>query len=141
MLPCAGGNNPTGGSLIIEFATPVTSLTFDFVLPDTVTPVTDGLSVTFKNDGNDVADLLVPANPAGGHLLGSLAYSGAEFNQVTIFFSLDAPTFNIAELSYEPVPDPTPPHPGFCGMGTAEFAVLSLTALMATQGRRRRVER
>ena len=130
-----------GGSLTFAFSAPVTQVNFDFSLLGVFAPVSDGLSITFKNGGNDVTDQVVPANTftpyypndptLGGDASGRLAYSGAAFDQATMFFSLDAPFFSVANLSYDNVPEVVlPPLPGQCGIGVVETMLMSLSGLM-----------
>lgn len=103
-----GITGTTGGVLIVDFSAPTTQLNLDFSLLGVSGSVSDGLLAIFKNGGNDVGDaeaaaIYVPLDPghpeAGGRALGSLAYQGAAFDQVFIYFSTDAPRFSAANLS------------------------------------------
>jgi len=98
----------TYGSLILDFSAPATELYFDFSLLGAVPTVSDGLFITFKNNGEDIADMLVAADLAdqNGDASGSLAYIGVEFNQALMFFSMEAPEFCVTDICYQPVPEP-----------------------------------
>ena len=108
----------TFGALIFDFSAPVTGLQFNFALFGTSTSDNSGaLDAILKLGGNDVTDFLVPAafvpydplNPSGGgDAFGSFSYGGAAFNQISMFFSLDAPVFTVDTISYEPAPASVP---------------------------------
>lgn len=148
-INASGIHGSTGGSLVFNFSTPVTHLNFDFSLQGVFAPVGDGLSITFKNGGNNVTDQVVPANSftpydpndptLGGDALGSLAYGGAAFDQVIMFFSPDAPFVSVANLSYDNLPEPVqPPLPGLCGIGVVETMLMSVLGLNFLRCVRRR---
>lgn len=105
----------TNGLLAFDFAAPATALNFDFSLLGATGSLDDGLFIMFKNGGNDVADMLIPATfipydpndlTQGGDAMGTLSYSGAAFDQAQMYLSLGAPYFSVSNLSYEPVPEP-----------------------------------
>jgi hypothetical protein len=104
------------GSLIFDFSTLATSLNFDFSVLGVTQSSDDALFIVFKNGGSDVTDMLVPASyvpydpsdpTAGGDAFGTLSYSGAAFDQALMVFSPSAPLFSVANVSFEPVPEPS----------------------------------
>jgi hypothetical protein len=113
-VSASGIYGSTAGSLILNFAAPIAQLHFNFSLLEVFGPVNDGVELIFTNGGADVTDQVIaasvftPYDPGdlalGGDATGSVAYSGAAFDQVTMFFSLDAPSFTLADLSYDTVP-------------------------------------
>jgi hypothetical protein len=140
--------SPTGitggtyGSLILTFASPVTSLSFDFALGNATGPIGDALAITFKGGGNDVSDFGVstanyspydPARPEnGGSSSGSVRFSGAAFDQAILFFSPDAGSFSVGNTSYANGSLPAltnvvvTPGNGFVAVGgTASFGALA----------------
>ncbi|MEI7436081.1 MAG: hypothetical protein WCL16_04655 [bacterium] len=106
----------TFGSLLFDFNTPVTSLKFDFSVLNVTGQVSNGLFISFLSGGVEVSNLLVaatnfvpydPVNPTlGGDALGSLAFNGIPFDQVAMYFSLDGPYFDVANIVYELEPMP-----------------------------------
>lgn len=101
----SGISGSTFGALSFTLISPATQLNFDFSLLGSSGLAEDGVTMTFTNGGADVADLTVPANSLqGGNANGSVAYNGAAFDQVTMLFSLNAPSFTVRNVSYEPVP-------------------------------------
>lgn len=102
-----------GGPLAFDFDAPATTLNFAFKLaggtPNAL--ITDALDITFSN--GDELVLTVPASfDASGNASGSLAYDSSlgslgSFVSATMFFSTDAASFNVSNISYDStVPEP-----------------------------------
>ena len=101
LVDSTGISGSTFGALTFLFISPTTQLNFDFSLLGVAAPSVDGVTMTFTNAGALVTDLIVPANTlAGGNANGSVAYNGAAFNQVTMFFSLDSTSFTAGNVTY-----------------------------------------
>ncbi len=116
---CVDGS--TNGTLVFGFSAPATQLYFDFTLLSAVTAdpgpqnIADALVILTYNGGNSIdvatADAsFVPYNsevdPTFGDALGSLAYIGAPFDQVFMYFSTVAPEFCVTSICYQPAPEP-----------------------------------
>jgi hypothetical protein len=122
-----GISGTTLGLLTFNFDAPAYSLNFDFFLRGGAPGlIPDALIVTLSNGGNGVADLTFqttsfipydPRNPVKESLaFGSFAYGGAPFNQAEMYFSLDAPYFNVSRITYNPAPEPATVVLLACGM-------------------------
>jgi hypothetical protein len=95
----------TYGVLSFNFSVPANALNFNFSLQQPTGPaLLDNVIALFSN--NDVAGPVTTQPDGLGNLVGSLAYSGAPFNQVFMYFSVDAPIFTVDHISYDPVPIP-----------------------------------
>lgn len=106
----AGIFGTTGGSLIFDLSVPIQQLKFDFPLLGATAPVADALILTIYNAGIDLGSLIQAAlqNDTNGDAFAQFAYSGAAFDRAQMFFSLDAPFFSVANLSYDTEPAPVP---------------------------------
>ena len=126
----------TAGALILVFDTNATALSLNFTLPGVTTGpqnTVDALTMLTFNDGNLVdANTSVtatftpysPGNTALGDSVGNLAYSGAAFNQVVIYFAIDAPNFTAADINYyDPNSLPEAPTIGVATGGNAQATV------------------
>jgi hypothetical protein len=98
----------TIGLLSFNFSAPANGLNFNFALLTPTGTQDYGLIALFYNGGNlgDVITLLMPNNGVGG-----LAYSGATFDQASMYFYYDYLNsndqfFTVDTISYDPVPIP-----------------------------------
>lgn len=97
----------TGGSLIFDFGIPVTGLNFDFSLLGVGADAPDALFIAFTKSGSLINEGSLAATFDGfGNASNTLSFSGPAFDQAAMFFSLDAPFFSVANVSYAPVPEP-----------------------------------
>ena len=114
-ISSAGISGSTNGLLMFDFATPASSLNFDFSLSEFTVPapstLTFALLASFDGGTTFIAYTAFLSNQDGKEY-GDLNYSGNAFSHVDLFFSY-APTgplaFNIPSLTYEaasPVPEP-----------------------------------
>jgi len=127
----------TAGALILIFDTNATALSLNFTLLGVTTGpqnTVDALTMLTFSDGNLVdANTSVTAtftpyspgvDPTLGDSVGSLAYSGAAFNQVVIYFAIDAPNFIAADINYyDPNSLPEAPTIGVATGGNAQATV------------------
>jgi hypothetical protein len=109
-----GVDGNTSGLLILTFDANATALYLNFTLLGVNTTV-DALVFETFCDGNFVDSNSVTAVFTAGNSVGSLAYSGAPFNQVYLFFAVDGPNFIATDINYY---DPTQ-LPGAPTIGTA----------------------
>ncbi len=102
----------TYGALLFDFSGPTTGLQLDFALFDTSqAPVLDDALIALLKDGNTEQTVSVTAtfDPISQMEVGSLFYTGASFNQASLFFSVDEPFFSAGNISYQraaAVPEP-----------------------------------
>jgi trimeric autotransporter adhesin len=130
-----GVSGTTPGTLIFTFDTPQTALSLDFKLLGVTTGPSntiDGLVIETYSAGTFVDTCSVTAtftaynagNPALGDSAGSLAYTGASFDQVLLYFSLDAPNFTAANINYfDPNSVPAAPTIGVATASNAQATV------------------
>ncbi len=99
----SGIHGSTNGLLILTFTTGLhTDLGLTFDLNGATGALTDSMFVQFSTAGTIGDTVTVPGtyNSGPGTITGTLAYTGAAFDQVDIFFSLSVPTFDLTAVTY-----------------------------------------
>jgi len=101
------------GALSFTFSAPANGLNFNFALLNATGPTAYGVVALFGYGGIWGDSVVVPAaaDAFGNIAGGSLAYSGAPFDQAVMYFSYDPllnndQLFSVDTISYDPVPIP-----------------------------------
>lgn len=120
-IDASGIFGSTYGPLSFVFSTPATGLYLDFSLLGAITEnpgiqnIDDALVLLTYNGGSfvdvgEITAIFTPydaqVDPTLGDAVGSLAYTGATFDQAFIYFSTVAPNFSVTNICYQPVPEP-----------------------------------
>ncbi len=102
------GTSP--GRLIVDFSAPVQVLNFDFGSLGVFGAVSNGVQINFLRNGVQVGSTVAaatnfapydPLDPTlGGDALGTVAYTGAAFDQAVMSFSTTGAYFDVSNIVY-----------------------------------------